>query len=258
MLPLSCKARTAPLVASACTRSPSPLLPPLAGSRFWSAGCGSTFRQLSSPFRRVPLISRCRPLTQAIHFAFDSLRRVKPTTCSGLHATPDSFRLNQNPLAAYRLRQAPVLIAGLRYRSRFMVGQVRLDFLGYSPISVQSASPSRASSPLEQALRHCFRSLCAGVARPHPRSGCNPCPSKRDSTPRAPAGAQVPVVSACPCGRAFRLSSVRLSSISRFPSAVFQPHGSQGRTGLVICLASSPAVCSVCILPLLTSRSSAS
>jgi len=53
---------------------------------------------------------------------------VKSTTCSGLHATPDSFRLNQNPLAAYRLRQAPVLIAVLRYRSRFMVGQVRLEF----------------------------------------------------------------------------------------------------------------------------------
>jgi len=37
--------------------------------------------------------------------------------------------------------------------------------------------------------------------------------------------------------RAFRLSAIRLSSISRFPSVVLQPRGSQGYTGLVTSLA---------------------
>jgi hypothetical protein len=37
----------------------------------------------------------------------------------GMDATPDSFRPNQSPLAAYRLRQAPLTIATARCRGGF-------------------------------------------------------------------------------------------------------------------------------------------
>jgi len=139
MLPLFYPGQNrAPWSPSACTRLLSPSLLPLAGSRFWSAGWSSTFRQLTLPSRQVPLISRCRSMTQAIHFALDSLRRVKSTTCSGLHATPDSFRSSQNPLAAYRLRQAPTFIAVFPLPKPLLVGQVRLDFprffTGFRPV----------------------------------------------------------------------------------------------------------------------------
>jgi len=63
---------------------------------------------------RVPGFDRSHSLT------FDSLRRVKSATSSGLDATPVSFRLSQSPLAAVLLRQAPPSIAVLRCRGCFI------------------------------------------------------------------------------------------------------------------------------------------
>jgi hypothetical protein len=108
MLPLLYPGQnSAPWVPAAYPRFLSPSLLLIAESCFWSTGCGSTFRQLSLSSRRAPLTSRCRPLTQAIHLLSIRYRRVKSTTCSGVHVTPASFRLTQSPLVAYHLRQAP-------------------------------------------------------------------------------------------------------------------------------------------------------
>ena len=107
---------------------------------------------------------------------------MKSTTYCGLHVTPESFGSIQNPLDD----QVPSAIAVLRYRSRFVVGEAglifRVTFITFptSLVKFPRGSPHRCS----KALRHCFRSLCAGVARPHPWSGCNPCFSERNSTPR--------------------------------------------------------------------------
>jgi len=66
-----------------------------------------------------------------------------------------------------------------------LVGPVRLYFLTTFTIIPYSLLPPRGRQNRSfQALRHCFRSLSAGVARPHPRSGCYPCPSKWNSTPQ--------------------------------------------------------------------------
>jgi len=45
-------------------------------------------------------------------------------------ATPGSFRLNQNPLGAYHLPQAPTSVALARYRGRFRKLRRRCAFVG--------------------------------------------------------------------------------------------------------------------------------
>jgi len=71
------------------------------------------------------------------YFADVAQRRV-----SGLFATPDPFRLNQSPLGAVHLPQAPTSVGRLRRRRGLSVAQVRWRFRRLSPIP----GPSRWSS----------------------------------------------------------------------------------------------------------------
>jgi len=78
----------------------------------------STFH-CSHSFPPVALTSRFLVFKMGHSLAFDSLRRVKSTTSSGLDATPVSFRPSQSPLAAVLLRQAPLSIVTARCRGDF-------------------------------------------------------------------------------------------------------------------------------------------
>jgi len=78
----------------------------------------STFRR-SHSFPPVAFTLRFLMFKMGHSLAFDSLRRVKPATSSGMDATPVSFRPSQSPLAAVLLRQAPLSIATARYRGDF-------------------------------------------------------------------------------------------------------------------------------------------
>jgi len=99
-----------------------------------------------------------------------------------MHATPDSFRSSQNPLAAYRLHQAPEFIAVLRCRSRFVVGQVRPFFPRLFTDSRMVCFPLAGVLTVHSGLTTLL-SLCTGVARPHPRSACYPCAVRAGSVP---------------------------------------------------------------------------
>jgi len=87
-------------------------------------------------------------------------RRVKLATCFGLHATPEAFRLLQCPLAAYRLRQAPV-----NHRGGPVTGAALWSVESGRIFSQLSLRPHPVRFPLAgvssvvTGLRHCFRSL---------------------------------------------------------------------------------------------------
>jgi len=55
---------------------------------------------------------------------------------SGLFATPDSFRLNQSPLGAYHLPQAPTTVAHTSSPKGLSIARVGWDFPRLSPIPV--------------------------------------------------------------------------------------------------------------------------
>jgi len=97
--------------------------------------------------------------------AFDSLRRVKSTTCS-------VCMLPLTHSGRVRTPWPPTACARLPDSSRCSVAGAALwsvrsghPFLSCSPISEWSASPSRASLPLIQALRHCNRSAPVSPGR---------------------------------------------------------------------------------------------
>jgi hypothetical protein len=92
--------------------------PPAPGSRAVSTGFGSTFLCLRR-FPSVAFTSRLPVADSGHSLAFDSLRRVKSATSSGIDATPVSFRPSQSPLAAVLLRQASLSIVAARYRGNF-------------------------------------------------------------------------------------------------------------------------------------------
>jgi len=58
-------------------------------------------------------------------------------------ATPDPFRLDQNPLGANHLPQAPMSVDRLRHRRGLSLAQVRWQFPRLSPIPGPSRSSSR-------------------------------------------------------------------------------------------------------------------
>jgi hypothetical protein len=93
------------------------------------------------------------------------------------------------------------------------------------------------------------------------RSRCYPCFSKRNSAPQLLVGFLWWHASSPLTGQrfAFRLSLVRLSPTSRFPSTDLQPHGSSGpsQASRLVWLHRLPLAV-VCKLPLSTSRDSAS
>jgi len=158
---------------------------------------------------------------------------MKPTTCSGLHATPLPFGPAKRPLVAN---------PGSYCSSRCFVAEaalwsvwVRLDFLRLSPIS-HPVCFSLAGVP-DRCCRLATRFLIHFVPVSPDRtlwSACYPCSSKRNSAPRL--ARRVPDVDAHPHlplrvgGFAFRLRPVRLSSTSRFPSADLRPRGISGPT----------------------------
>jgi len=173
MLPLRCSGQhRAPWSPAACTR----LL-------FRLTGLGSIFRS-SRCFPSFAFTSRL-PVTDPGHsLAFDSLRRVKPTTSSGMDATPALFRPTQRPLAAVLLRQAPPSVVTARCRGDFRsagLGGAFRCFRSFPLRRFYLAVPSP-----DGGLRHCFRSLCAGVVRPRPRYARYPSSSGRKSTPWPP------------------------------------------------------------------------
>lgn len=146
-------------------------------------------------------------------------RRVKSTTCSGVHVTPESFGSIQNPLGAYRLPQAPTTIAVLRYRNRFVVGWVRLDFC---PTFIEL--PSRQLPPRGRPYR-CHRPYDTAFDRfasvsPDRILGLDATPVSLSETV-LPGSGRVPATAPTSCEAVFRLSADRISSISRFPSAAF-------------------------------------
>jgi len=108
MLPLRCCGqRSAPWSPASCTRAP-----------VTSTGLGSIFRN-SRCFPSVALTSRFPVLAPGHSLAFDSLRRVKSATSSGMDVTPASFGPTQSPLAAVLLRQAPPSVVTARCRDDF-------------------------------------------------------------------------------------------------------------------------------------------
>jgi len=112
MLPLCCSGQLrAPWSPSTCTR----LLSLIASSHRWeSLLVGRLWRDFPTTLIVFPscLSHLAVPTVDLSHsLAFVRFRRVKSTTCSGLHVTPVLFGPAQSPLAAYRLRQAPTTIA---------------------------------------------------------------------------------------------------------------------------------------------------
>jgi hypothetical protein len=105
--PASFRSTQNPLVASLLHQAPVS-----------STGLGSIFRS-SRRFPSVAFTSRPPVVDPGHSLAFDSLRRVKPATSSGVHATPALFRPTQSPLAAVLLRQAPLPVIASRYREDF-------------------------------------------------------------------------------------------------------------------------------------------
>jgi len=132
-----------------------------------------------------------------------------------------------------------------------LVGPVRLDFHSAFTGFPSSLLPPRGrQNRLFQALRHCFRSLSAGVARPHPRSGCYPCSSKRNSTPQlwpgSSCGSHSLLTKLSPYAGRGSLSpeftaiflDFSISIASVLPSRVLR-----ATKASVTCLASSPTAC---------------
>jgi hypothetical protein len=58
-------------------------------------------------------------------------------------ATPGPFRLNQNPLGAYHLPQAPTSVALTRYRGALPKAQEEVCFHPLAPIPAHPHSASR-------------------------------------------------------------------------------------------------------------------
>jgi len=152
-------------------------------------------------------------------------RRVKSTAFSGMNATPVPFRSGQNPLAAYRLRQAPTSIARLHCWMSFVVERARRNFPQLSLLSAPSLCPLRVpfvdvglTTPLSIAL--------AGVARPRAGYARNPFPSGRESTPWLPTILRQVPTAAPPLRGAFRLSADDFPrGDTRFPSPGFHLAG---------------------------------
>ena len=155
---------------------------------------------------------------------------------------PDRFRSGQNPLAAYRPRQAPTTHRGASLPKPL---SGRSGPAGFSTTFCLVFRPGKAifhpvcfslTGVLTVAVSHTtlLSLACAGVARPHlgltRRSRCYPCFSKRNSAPQLLVGFLWWHASSPLTGQrfAFRLSLVRLSPTSRFPSTDLQPHGSSG------------------------------
>jgi hypothetical protein len=133
--------------------------------------------------------------------------------------------------------------------STFMVGWVQRSFPRLSPISVPSFSP-RGAHPLMRAIRHCFRSLDAGVARLRPRSARYPSSSGWTRTPwslrQAPTVALVGGTSLSPEPRRLSPSTYLGFRRQAFNLAVLRATGASGWVW------PHPApYAQVCILPLL-------
>jgi len=223
MLPLRCFGpRSAPWSPASCTRLP-----------VTSTGLGSIFRN-SRCFPSVALTSRLPVLASGHPLAFDSLRRVKSTTSSGMDATPASFGPTQSPLAAVLLRQAPPSVATARYRGDFRPAGLGEAFRCFHSFPLRRLQP-HGSQPVTGAFTTLL-SIALRRCRPAAFSVCTlPLSLRAGKYPLAanrPAPGSYSAAPARLLARAFHLSPADLPrGDSRFPSTGFQPHGSQGHVG---------------------------
>jgi len=131
--------------------------------------------------------------------AFFSLRRVKSATC-WVYTLP---LIDSGPIRAPWL---PTTYARLPQSSRCSVAEAAsgrpgpagfsTDFTAFHPVCFSLAGV------LTVAVGHTtlFSFTCAGVARPHSRYVCYPCPSKRNSAPQPLVGFPSRLLSIAPCG----------------------------------------------------------
>jgi len=209
-----------PLAAIHLRQALESIVPSLAGGYFWSTGCGPTFRLTSSC--RASHTSRMPAVDSSHSLAFDSLRRVKsatysvctlPLTHSGRVRTP------WPPTACARLLDSSRYSVAGAASGRFQVRPPfpRL-FTGFRVVCFSLTGVLTVNPGLTTLLSITLRR-------------CRPAASSVWMLPLSlQAGQYSPVLPGL-------LSSapelVRLSSIARFPSSDFQPHGSQDLTGLV-------------------------
>jgi len=211
---------------------------PLAASRLHqdpvsSTGLGSIFHS-SRRFPSVAFTSRPPVVAPGHSLAFDSLRRVKPTTSSGVDATPALFRPTQSPLAAVLLRQAPLSVITARCRGDFRrvgLGGAFRCFRSFPSRRFTSRFPTlteAVTTLLSIAQRRCRPAACSVCTLPLSlRAGEYPLAANQPA-PGSYSAAPVRLLE-----RALRLSPADFPrGVSRFPSSGFQPHGSQGHVGL--------------------------
>jgi len=123
--------------------APGPHPPPQLALRLYGPGAArlsTTF----AVFHRVAFASRIPASGIGHSLAFDSLRRVKSATSSGMDATPVLFRPIQCPLVASLLHQAPVRLIGL--------GSIFHNSRCFPSVAFTSRHPLIASRPST-----CFR-----------------------------------------------------------------------------------------------------
>jgi hypothetical protein len=198
-----------------------------------STGLGSIFRN-SRCFPSVAFTSRLPVLAPGHSLAFDSLRRVKSATSSGMDATPASFGPTQRPLAAVLLRQAPPSVVTARCRDDFRSAGLGEAFRCFHSFPLRRFQP-RGSQPLTGAFTTLL-SIALRRCRPAASSVCTlPLSLRAGKYPLAanhPAPGSYTAAPARLLARAFHLSPADLPrGDSRFPSSGFQPHGSQGHVG---------------------------
>jgi len=214
-----------------------PAQSPLVASRLHqvpvsSTGLGSIFRS-SRCFPSVAFTSRLPVVDPGHSLAFDSLRRVKSATSSGMDATPALFGPTQRPLAAVLLRQAPPSVVTARCRDDFRragSGGAFRCFRSFPRRRFHLTVPNPdwgLTTLLSIAQRRCRPAASSVCTLPlslrvgeHPLAANHPAPGSCSAAPLRLLA------------RAFRLSPADLPrGDSRFPSAGFQPHGSQGHAG---------------------------
>jgi hypothetical protein len=159
-----------------------------------------------------------------------------PLSCSG------HLRAPWLPTAYARLLQPSLCFVTEAALWSVRSGWIFHDFRRFpSSLLLPRGRPDRCCKPYDTAFDRFAPMSSDHVARVFPSLGCNATPAPRSGTvlPNLSSGSCDDSRS---CERAFRLSFVRLSSISRFPSANFQPRGISGPSrpgdsfGFITCL----------------------
>jgi len=227
--------------------------PPAPGSQIHRVFRRFVVNRLRLDFRTCVVPSRLSHLTVPAVDLGHSLRFRFAASCEvddvlGLHATPDSFRSNQNPLAAYRLHQAPVSIAAASL-PKPLCGRSGPAFLSSvvhrfrDRLLLPRGRPDRCYGPYDTAFDR-FAPVSPGHIL---WSGCYPCRSKCDSTPRF----RCRVPGGCTRSSVLPTSEPALSPepLRAFPRSldsrrrIFNLAVAQCPPGIVTRLASSRAAC---------------